>query len=158
MSLETPSSSYIECERNCTFCFQPKKISFSAPSLSHDRKSPAFRKQHPDEMKRGKYCSKVVVVLIHQAVGLGVSATAARRQLIIASAAGDEARAGRRQDDEDVLSGIKSVRKGWGGGKAKPFLVFTRSVWRGRDGLRRQRQRCRPRGCSWAAAASPAGA
>ena len=56
--------------------------------------------------------SKVVVILIHQTVGLGVSTTAARRQLVIASAAGDEARAGRRQDDEDVLSKNKICQRG----------------------------------------------
>lgn len=55
-------------------------------------------------LKRGKgKCSKVIIVLIHQAIGFGVSAAAAGGQLIVSPAAGHEASAGRRQDDEDVL-------------------------------------------------------
>ena len=39
MSLETPSSSYIECEKKLYLLFptQKKILSFPTPSLSHDR-------------------------------------------------------------------------------------------------------------------------
>lgn len=96
-------------------------------------------------MKGKGNCSKVIVVLIHQAIGFGVSAAAARGKLIVASAAGNEACAGRRQDDEDVLWILSEAER------------LTRSVWL-EVGLRKRRQRCPPTGCNWAAAANPFGA
>ena len=88
--------------------------------------------------------SKVIVVLIHQAIGFSVSTTTACGQLVVASAAGNEACAGGGKDDEDVLSMLLETR-------------FTRNVWLGL-GLRKRNQRFQPIKCNWAAAANPFGA
>ena len=83
--------------------------------------------------------SKVIIILIHQSIGFRVSASATRGQLVVASAAGDEACAGGGEDDEDVLSVLSEAR-------------LTRSVWL-ELGLRKRRQRFQPRECNSAVAA-----
>ena len=87
-------------------------------------------------------CLKFIVVLIHQAIGFGVSATAARWKLVVASAMGNEACAGGSEDDEDVLPILSDETR------------LIQSVWP-ELGLRKRKQRCQPIGCNWAAAANP---
>ena len=85
--------------------------------------------------------SKFIVVLIHQAIGFGVSTTTARWKLVVASAMGNEACARGGEDDEDVLSILSDETR------------LIQSVWPELS-LRKRKQRSQPIECNWAAAAN----
>ena len=84
----------------------PKTMQFCLEPMTFLRHR--FQKTSLKLLKRTLLCeerrSKFIVVLIHQAVGFGVSTTAARWKLVVASAMGNEACARGGEDDEDVLS------------------------------------------------------